>query len=184
MRKNENNRVNALRRLRAGDGDSEFAVFFAFSCRDDAFVSEHVVGPLRDHLKRAVGTDRDLLCVGDENFCFGRSIHDEVISCLRRSRLVVVLLSNEFLNSGFCKLEIDLALQLGKPVILMIKDQVTEELMSPSIAMLYRTNTRILWTRHGGDYILKSTWDNVVKSIIDTVSNKECVKRTNYATFQ
>ncbi|KAH3791962.1 hypothetical protein DPMN_145451 [Dreissena polymorpha] len=170
--KTKKNRENALHRLREGDGDSEFAVFFAFSNKDDAFVSENVVEPLRDHLKKTVGTDRNLLCVGDENFRFGRSIHDEVISCLRRSRLVVVLLSNDFLNSGYCKLEFDLALQLGKPVILMIKEQVNEDLMTPSLSMLYRTNTRILWTRHGGNYFLKSTWDNVIKSIIDIISDK------------
>ncbi|KAH3851892.1 hypothetical protein DPMN_094379 [Dreissena polymorpha] len=183
IRNSENNRVNVLRRLRAGDCGCEFAVFFAFSNKDDSFVSEHVVEPFRDHLKRAVKTDRNLLCVGDENFRFGRSIHDEAISCLRRSMLLVVLLSNDYLNSGYCKLEFDLALQLGKPVILMIKEQVNEELMSPSMSMLYRTNTRILWTRRGDNYVLKSTWDIVVKSIIDTISNKEFVKRANYATF-
>ncbi|XP_052273197.1 leucine-rich repeat-containing G-protein coupled receptor 4-like [Dreissena polymorpha] len=183
IRNSENNRVNVLRRLRAGDGDCEFAVFFAFSNKDDAFVSEHVVEPFRYHLKRAVKTDRNLLCVGDENFRFGRSIHDEAISCLRRSMLLVVLLLNDYLNSGYCKLEFDLALQLGKPVILMIKEQVNEELMSLSMSMLYRTNTRILWTRRGDNYVLKSTWDNVVKSILDTISNKEFVKRANYATF-
>jgi len=40
-------------------------------------------------------------------------------------------------------------------------------LLTPAMRMCYNTNTRIIWTKHEGEYVLKSTWNTICDSIME-----------------
>jgi len=112
------------------------------------------------------------LCIGDTAFRLGKYIHDEIITCLEKSKVVLVLLTNNYCRSRYCMMEFQKATYLDKPVIFMVKDKVDETLMSPAMRLHYNQNTRILWTQENGQYVLKSSWTHICESIIELASNE------------
>jgi hypothetical protein len=116
-----------------------------------------------------IGDDRDLVCEGDRNFQLGRPIHDQISVLLKKSSVVMVVLTDNYSQSIHCRNEFDQAFLLEKPIVLMVKDQVEIALMTPLIRDLYEKKTRVLWLWEDGQFKLKTTWDNVCTSIIELV---------------
>ena len=83
------------------------------------------------------------MCIGDEQFRVGWNIYREIYRCMERSNVAVVVVSEGFANSVFCDQELDIAMQLKKPVILLLKGDVDIHQHSELIQLLYRTNVRI-----------------------------------------
>jgi hypothetical protein len=55
-----------------------------------------------------------------------------------------------------------------KPIILMFIERVEPELMPPTMIEVYQRNVRIVWTTlENGEYKMKTTWENVCKSVLD-----------------
>lgn len=113
---------------------------------------------------------KNVLCIGDRQFKVGRYIHDEIVTCLQKCKVVVVLITDDYCRSNYCTLEFQKACQLNKPVIFMTKDSVSEELMTPMMRLHYHSNTRIIWAMENGQYVLKGTWNGVCDSILDLVA--------------
>jgi hypothetical protein len=150
--------------------DTEYVVFLSFSSYDHDFLTENVYRPLLRHLQDRTKCERDLICLGDKHFQLGRPINDEMVVSLTKSAVILILLSHNFCSSDYCRMEFDLALQLNKPIILIVKDNVDSNDMVPSLREIFHTRTRILWEQHDGDeYKLKTTWDNVCTSILELI---------------
>ncbi|XP_045161852.2 uncharacterized protein LOC123526671 [Mercenaria mercenaria] len=158
--------------IRQGAEPYTFVVFLSYSSNDDDFINDYVHNPLNVHLQSVIGEERDLVCEGDRNFQLGRSIPEQVSILLKKSSVVVVLLTDNYSLSVHCRNEIDQAFMLEKPIVLMIKDHVDTDLMTPNIRDLYETKTRILWIRENETYALKTSWDNVCTSIVELAGNK------------
>ncbi|KAH3850669.1 hypothetical protein DPMN_093094 [Dreissena polymorpha] len=124
---------------------------------------------MNETFKRVVGVERDLVCIGDEQFKVGWNIYREIYRCMGLSHVVVLVLSEGFANSAFCDQELDIAIQLKKPIVLLLKDRVNIDELSEPIQVLYRTNVRILIEYEHGEYVLKTTWDNVCRSILQMI---------------
>ncbi|XP_053378989.1 toll-like receptor 7 [Mercenaria mercenaria] len=155
--------------IRQGAESHQFVVFLSYSSKDDDFVYKYVYDPLNEHLRNMVGENRDLVCEGDRDFQLGRPIHDQISLLLKKSSVVVVLLTDNYSLSVHCRNEFDQAFMLEKPIILMIKDHVDTALMTPLIQDLYEKRTRILWMWENGQYILKTSWENLCTSIVELV---------------
>ncbi|KAH3795238.1 hypothetical protein DPMN_148786 [Dreissena polymorpha] len=163
IKRREDRMASAVANLNQGNG---FAVYLIYSSVDEVFVRSAVFLPLNEKLKQVTGVERDLVCIGDEQFRVGWNIYREMYRCMERSNVAVVVLSEGFANSVFCDQEIDIAMQLKKPVILLLKGDIDINQHSELIQLLFRTNVRILFGYENNELILKTTWDKVCESLL------------------
>lgn len=78
----------------------------------DVFVSycEHDRGWVLDHFLPNVENNSDLsVCLHERDFQVGLSILENIISCMDRSRTLLMVLSEKFLQSRWCQFEMHLA---------------------------------------------------------------------------
>ncbi|KAH3850668.1 hypothetical protein DPMN_093093 [Dreissena polymorpha] len=163
LRRRKDRMARVIANLNRGNG---FAVYLIYSSVDEVFVRSAVYWPLNEKLRQVVGIDRDLVCIGDEQFRVGWNIYREIYKCMERSNVAVVVLSEGFANSVFCDQEMDIAMQLKKPVILLLKGDVDINQYSEHIQILYRTNVRILFGYEDNELVLKTSWDKVCESFL------------------
>ncbi|XP_060597178.1 toll-like receptor 2 [Ruditapes philippinarum] len=167
--KRKRNMDNVINNLIAGQGQYEFVAFLLYSSGDYQFVQDHVIDQLNENLKLIIGTDRNLICTGDQYFRPGFNIHDETELCLDRASVVILLLSNNFCRSSYCRNEFDQAYMQRKPVVLMLLGNVEEELMMPTLKNLYKRDVRILWKIENEQVVLNTTWENICSSLLEKV---------------
>ncbi|XP_053383694.1 toll-like receptor 4 [Mercenaria mercenaria] len=160
---------NIVNKLIEGEGQYEFVAFLSYSSRDDQFVQENVIDQLNENLQLMTGIDRNLVCTGDQHLRPGFIVHDEITKCLDRASVIIIVVSNNFCRSAYCQNEFDQAYMQRKPIILMLMEHVKEELMMPTLRQLYKRDVRILWTVENGQYVLKTAWENVCRSVLDKV---------------
>lgn len=96
-------------------------------------------------------------------------MHNETYRCFDNACVLTVVASNNFCNSPFCRSELDQAYVKGMPIVLMFIEHVDEDLMTPTMKQLYQNNVRILWDVEDGEYVLKTTCENVCTSMLDLV---------------
>ncbi|XP_053400757.1 toll-like receptor Tollo [Mercenaria mercenaria] len=167
--KHRKNKAEVLSRLRDGENAYEFVAFLGYSSDDENFVNTYVINQMNETLQQIIGINRNLICTGDKYFRPGRMVHDEIATCLERSCVMVVLISDLYCSSVYCRSEFDQAHIYGKPIVLMVRGHVDEDMMSPAMKQLYRKNARVLWSEENGEYVLKTTWENVCSSILDLI---------------
>ncbi|XP_060604920.1 toll-like receptor 4 [Ruditapes philippinarum] len=166
-RKRLQNRANVINMLRQGDGNYEFAVFLAFSNEDEDFVNTHILHQLNENLQLMTGVDRELVCTGDRHFRPGFYVQNETCRRLATASVLIVVATENFCQSVYCRGELEQAFMQWKPIILMFIEQVEQELMPPTMREVYQRNVRIVWTFENGEYKMKTTWENVCKSVLD-----------------
>ena len=139
----------------------EFVAFLSYSSADDVIVQRHMIPSLKKTLEQAVGVERGLLCLGDYQYRAGYPLHDETVRCLNMSCVVIFVVSDSFCRSDYCQYEFIQAKEMGKPVILMIKEACDKGLMHPLLKEVFERNTRVVWLSEGDNFILKNTWEHV-----------------------
>ncbi|KAL4231081.1 tRNA-dihydrouridine(20) synthase [NAD(P)+]-like protein [Mactra antiquata] len=107
--KQQQRRNNVIELLR--QDEEYFALFLSFCNEDVEFVTENVIGPLNEGLQRLVGTDRNLVCLGDSEFRLGQYVHNESLRCIELSTVFLCLVSDSYCNSRYCVEEFDQATQ-------------------------------------------------------------------------
>ncbi|XP_053400540.1 toll-like receptor 4 [Mercenaria mercenaria] len=160
---------NVLQNLTEGQGQFEFVTFLSYSSNDKDFVEMCLYNQLNENLKIMTGIERNLVCTGDGYLRLGFNILDETARCIERASVVIAVVSNSYCESSYCHTELDQAYRLNKPIILMLKEHVGEELMMPTMKMLFKNNVRMLWTVENGEYVLKTTWQNVCTSVLELI---------------
>ena len=104
--------------------------------------------------------------MGDRYFRLGRSIFSEIITCLQDCAVVVVVMSQNYCKSNYCKLEIEQSRLMNKPIIIIVKEAVDEEEMNAVTTEIFRHFTRIGFIFEDGQVRLQRDWDDVCLSII------------------
>ena len=122
-------------------------------------------------MKVTVGTNKNLVYIGDECFRPGQRIFAEIIRCLEKTAVVVAAVSRNFCNSYYCKQEVEEARILDKPVILVFIEDVKENEMSDVMKEIFRNFTRVKIVRRDGAYQSQPDWPNVCRSIIDLMNS-------------
>ncbi|XP_060585984.1 toll-like receptor 2 type-1 [Ruditapes philippinarum] len=156
--------------IREGADDNKFVVFLSYSSNDDDFVNRYIFNQINENLKQKVGKDHNLVCIGDKHFEIGKPIPEQISRFLHKSSVVVILLTDHYSQSVHCRNEFDQATLLEKPIVLMVKDEINRELMNHQMRDLYEHRTRILFAQENGEYVLKTSWENVCTSIIELVN--------------
>ena len=125
----------------------EYDAFVAFHESDLTFVTTEIVPNLEKD-------DEFKLCIHHRNFIVGGSIEESILAAIEKSRKTVVILSENFLKSGWCDFEYKMARVRGFDegvdiIIPIIKGELSNvENMSRSIRALLRKNTYIQWPEH------------------------------------
>ncbi|XP_060588715.1 uncharacterized protein LOC132744115 [Ruditapes philippinarum] len=171
QRKYQREMEDRIALIREGADENKFVVFLSYSSNDDDFVSRYVFNQLNENLQQTVGKDSNLVCEGDKHFQIGRPIPEQMSKFLRKSSVVVILLTDHYIQSAHCRNEFDHAILLEKPIVLMVKDEIDIEMMNGQMLDLYEHRTRILFMKENDDYIPKTSWENVCTSIIELVEN-------------
>ena len=80
--------------------------------------------------------------------------------------MFIAVMSKNYCNSGYCRLEIEQARLQGKPIILIFIEEVAEEDMTLVIREIFRKYTRVKSVLQDGVYHLQPDWKFVCESII------------------
>ena len=114
-----------------------------------------------------IGTERDLVCIGDRYFRLGRSIFGEILQCLEDCAVVVVVMSTNYIKSDYCNLEIEHARLKNKPIVILMNEYVNENDMNAVTKEIFRHFTRVRFVRGEDGHIrLERDWKDVCESII------------------
>lgn len=164
LQRTEANRLELLRQSAAGH---EFAVFLSYSSDDQYFVKEYIYDKLNEALQRRVDDKRDLVFVSEVHMRAGVSIKDGIRDAFARSAVLLFILTDSTIDSEWCVFEFHEALNIGKPIVIMVKDIVNEDILPEQIKTFFANNTRIFWKEdENGEYRLETSWDNVCESIM------------------
>ncbi|KAL4229786.1 MTH538 TIR-like domain (DUF1863) [Mactra antiquata] len=173
IRRNQLSHRNAMiEKIQQGQGKFNYAAFLSYSSEDGKFVANKVIPDLERHLHAMtrVNNDRKLICTGDANLRPGFYVHDEIDTCIDLCSVVIILVTEEYCKSNYCTSELEKAYIKRRPVILMFKDYVNENLMTKTMKDLYKRNVRILWMKQNEEYILQTSWENVCTAILDLMA--------------
>ena len=94
--------------------------------------------------------NRFRLCIHDRDFIPGSSIEDNIVRAIENSRKTILVLSESFLTSDWCKFEFQMARMesddKGRNLIIAVMlEPLPTEKISKSLRMLIRKNTYIEW---------------------------------------
>ncbi|KAL4219302.1 hypothetical protein ACF0H5_021881 [Mactra antiquata] len=153
------------------DDDESFAIFVSCCNNDVEFVLKYIFEPLNKSLQKIIGTERNLVCIGDSEYDLGKPFISEFMRCLDLSTVFVPFVSDNYRISGSCELQLNQAVEDNKPMVLMMKRNIEIDLMSSTMQMVSRHKTKIVWEKDGDDLKIDSTWDNVCNSILDIAAN-------------
>ncbi|XP_062589958.1 toll-like receptor 13 [Saccostrea cucullata] len=118
-----------------------YDAFVAYNSKDRVWVISEMIPRLekRENLK---------LCLHDRDFEPGKFTVDNITDCIRNSRKILIILSNNFVQNHWCRFEILLAQSLYEDnalVIVVVLEEILTKNMSNSLHVLMKTTTFIEW---------------------------------------
>ncbi|KAL4231571.1 hypothetical protein ACF0H5_009152 [Mactra antiquata] len=129
------------------DGDNYLYDAFVAYSQDD---SDWVIDKLLPILETESGYK---LCIHERDFGVGAYINDNIVQNINNSKRMILVLSESFVNSGWCTFELKVA--LGKhieedfPVIVIILQEVRH--MNSSLKILLKMTTYLEWKDGGAE---------------------------------
>lgn len=113
------------------------------------------------------------VCLHERDFTVGYGILENIISCMDRSRCLLLLISEKFLESQWCQFEMNLAqhrlLETRKEkLILVLLEDIPPKSQPKTLRYLMRTKTYIKWPESGSNDEKQLFWKRLKKSIIST----------------
>ena len=134
----------------------EYDAFVAYHKNDLKWVTDELFKNLDEE---ALGDDlsgqtRFRLCFHDRDFIPGTSIEDNIVRAIENSRKTILVLSKDFLTSGWCDFELQMArmesFDKGRNVIVVVMlEPLPMESMKKSLKLLIQRNTYIEWFKDG-----------------------------------
>ncbi|XP_060524026.1 protein toll-like [Cylas formicarius] len=126
------------------DKDKTYDVFISYAHQDEKFVVEHLL-PELEH-----GDHRFKVCIHYRDFIPGELISTQVVSTVKNSRRTLVVLSNNFLDSVWGRMEFRMAhteaISEGRArVIVVICGDLDESKLDDEMKCYLKTNTYVKW---------------------------------------
>lgn len=109
------------------------------------------------------------VCLHERDFQIGFGILENIVSCMDRSRCLLLVISQNFLESQWCKFEMNLAqhrlLETRREKLIMV---LLEDIKKPPKILKYlmRTKTYIKWPENGSENERKMFWKRLKRSIL------------------
>jgi hypothetical protein len=144
--------------------DKLFDAFISYSSKDEAFVAEELVPMLEN------GDPGYKLCVHYRDFPVGGYIADTIVQAVESSRRTVMLLSENFIKSEWCRFEFKSAhhqvlRDRRRRLIVIVLGDVPQKEIDPDISLYLKTNTYLQW----GD---KNFWEKLRFALPDVPNNR------------
>ena len=134
----------------------EYDAFVAYHKNDLKWVTSELFKNLDEESHGDDLTDqtRFRLCFHDRDFIPGTSIEDNIVRAIENSRKTILVLSKDFLTSGWCDFELQMArmesFDKGRNVIVVVMlEPLPMESMKKSLKLLIQRNTYIEWFKDG-----------------------------------
>ena len=139
----------------------QYDAFISYN-RNDAWWVINVLRPLLE------GKHGMKLCLHDRDWLAGRDIVDNIVSSIEGSRKTVLVVSNAYACSNWCQLELTMAqhqlfAEDKNNLILILKEDIIDELVTPRLALQMKTNTYIAWD--DSEMGEKVFWEKLVREI-------------------
>jgi Leucine-rich repeat (LRR) protein len=113
------------------------------------------------------------VCLHERDFQVGYGILENIVSCMDRSRCLLLLVSENFLLSQWCQFEMNLAQHRlletrREKLILVLLEDIPVKKQPKTLKYLMRTKTYIKWPSEGSDDEKKLFWKRLKKAIISS----------------
>lgn len=120
------------------------------------------------------------LCVYDRDFVAGRNISECILESIKQSRKIILVLSNSFLQSPWCKFETDLAqytlLEENRDAFILLKiSRLDETLLSPKLNYLLKTRVHLSWSQSPKEEVV--FFNKLHKALTDDGTRPFCEQR-------
>uniref|UniRef100_A0A1L8E3B1 Putative toll-like receptor 13 n=2 Tax=Nyssomyia neivai TaxID=330878 RepID=A0A1L8E3B1_9DIPT len=136
-------------KVRQGNSDDSFMydVFVSFCDENRAWVLEELLPNIEGRREISV-------CMHERDFQVGVSILENIISCMDRSRCLLLVISQSFLLSQWCQFEMHLAQHrlletCREQLVLILLEDVPKRKRPKTLQFLMRTKTYIRWPTPG-----------------------------------
>ncbi|XP_071521732.1 toll-like receptor Tollo [Panulirus ornatus] len=127
-----------------GDTDKAFDAFVSYSSKDEVFVTQ-ILAP---ELER--GTPSYKLCLHYRDFPVGAYITDTILSAVETSKRTILILSENFIKSEWCRFEFrsahhEVLKDRRRRLIVILLGDVPQRDLDPDIRLYLKTNTYLKW---------------------------------------
>ncbi|XP_013146633.1 PREDICTED: toll-like receptor 6 isoform X2 [Papilio polytes] len=138
----------------------------------DVFVSycHEDRGWVLDQLLPHVEVDANVsVCLHERDFMVGLSILENIVSCMDRSKTILLILSRKFLLSQWCQFEMHLAQHRlletrREDLILVLLEEIPRRLRPNTLHYLMLTNTYVVWPKEKAEQTM--FWRRLNKSLL------------------
>lgn len=146
------------------DRDKLFDAFISYSSKDEAFVAEELAPILEN------GDPPYKLCLHYREFPVGGFIADTIVQAVESSRRTIMVLSENFIKSEWCRFEFKSAhhqvlRDRRRRLIVILLGEVPQKDLDPDIRLYLKTNTYLQW----GD---KLFWEKLKFALPDVPNNQ------------
>lgn len=144
--------------------DKLFDAFVSYSSKDEAFVAEELAPILEN------GDPSYKLCLHYRDFPVGAYIADTIVQAVESSRRTIMVLSENFIKSEWCRFEFKSAhhqvlRDRRRRLIVILLGEVPQKDLDPDIRLYLKTNTYLQW----GD---KLFWEKLRFALPDVPNNQ------------
>ncbi|XP_025105090.1 toll-like receptor 2 [Pomacea canaliculata] len=138
---------------------SIYDIFVSYDNRDNQWVHQVLQKELENNR-------RFRLCLHDRDFLPGKFISHNIIERLEESRAILLVLSNSFLKSEWCRFEMFLGVKSGLAekrlvVVPVLLEDLDKTLVDSFVCTLLHTTTYIAWPARGTSTEIESFWKNL-----------------------
>ena len=128
-----------------GDANRPYDAFVSYSSDDEDFVARKLVPYLEEDRK---GRQGYRLCVHYRDFAVGASIAESIISAVERSKRVIIVLSENFLNSEWCQFEFQkahhqLLEERKNRIIMIVLHDINNNMLDQQLKDYLKTRTYV-----------------------------------------
>lgn len=113
------------------------------------------------------------VCLHERDFTVGYGILENIVSCMDRSRCLLLLVSEKFLESQWCQFEMNLAQHRlletrREKLIVVLLEEIPLKKQPKTLKYLMRTKTYIKWPQNCANDEKQIFWKRLKKSIISS----------------
>ncbi|XP_026322715.1 toll-like receptor 13 [Hyposmocoma kahamanoa] len=139
-----------------------YDVFVSY-CNDDR---DWVLDYLLPHVEKDCNV---CVCLHERDFQVGLSILENIVSCMDRSRSIMLIISQQFLASQWCQFEMHLAQHRlletrREDLILVLLEEIPRPLRPTTLHYLMLTKTYIVWPKNASEQAV--FWRRLKKSLV------------------
>ncbi|GFV39010.1 toll-like receptor 13 [Trichonephila clavipes] len=124
-----------------------FDCFVSYCDKDTPWVRSHLLPALETE------THKIVCCLPDRDFVAGYSAVGNIAAAIEQSRTTLLILSNEYLNSDWCRFESEIAQHKlfedsRNGLIVILLEPILKERITKNLQYVIRTRTCVQWTNN------------------------------------